>query len=308
MGLFTDATPEQRRLKMYIYGSHGTGKTVTSLHFPDPAVIDFDGGTDHYTRFFKFKRLRTTDIDAAIQSVDELIKDPSGVKTLVIDSITKFWELLQEKHLKRLRVKKGNPAYTFQPLDYKAIKGDLKAFINKLLALDVNIIATAQTKNIFSQDAGEFMKVIGTEPDGPKEAPYLFDVVLELTMGPNDTRMARVIKDRTNTLPKEFEFNYQILTQYFGIKDLEREPVKLKAEQTLNQLSNRNVKIKFGGKEILTAGVTEPTLKALADLTKKMNENDLRDKLNDEYSVQSLLDLREDEAKMLLSELQQPKQ
>lgn len=45
MGLFTPATNEQRRLKMYLYGSHGTGKSVTSLSFPQCAVIDLDGGT-----------------------------------------------------------------------------------------------------------------------------------------------------------------------------------------------------------------------------------------------------------------------
>lgn len=122
-------------------------------------------------------------------------------------------------------------------------------------------------------------------------------------MGPNDTRMAKVKKDRTNTLPKEFEFNYQKLTEYFGIKELEREPVKLRAEQVLSALSNRNLKIKLNGKEILTAGVTAVTLSALADATKGANENELRDKLNEEYSVQSLLDLREDEARMLLNEL-----
>lgn len=288
---------------MYIFGTHGTGKTVTSLHMPSPAVIDLDGGTDHYTKGFQFQRLRTTDIDAVFNAVDELIKDPTGVRTLVIDSMTKFWELLQEKHLKRLRVKKGNPQYTFQPIDYKAIKGDLKSFINKLLALDLNIIATAQTKNIFSQDSGEFMKVIGSEPDGPKECPYLFDVVLELTYGVGDSRIAKTIKDRTNTLPKTFEFSYQALTTYFGIKELEREPVKLRAEQVMNQLTNRNVKIQFNGKDLLTAGVSGATLLSLHTATKKIPESELRDKLNEEYSVQSLLDLREDEAKMLLSEL-----
>lgn len=259
--------------------------------------------TDWYTKHFTFTRLRTTDIDKAIQSVDDLIKDPTGVKTLVIDSMTKFYELLQEKHLKRLRVKKGNSSYTLQPLDYKLIKSDLKSFINKLIALDLNIIVTAQVKPVYAQDGTEFMKIIGTEPDGPKEIPYLFDVVIELTFGPNDTRIARVIKDRTNTLPKEFEFTYQALTGYFGVKELEREPVKLRAEQILNQLTNRVHKVKHGNKEILTAGVTGPTLALLVEGTKDMAESELKDKLNEDYSVQSFLDLREDEALQFLKDI-----
>jgi hypothetical protein len=187
--------------------------------------------------------------------------------------------------------------------DYKLIKGDVESFINKLLALDMNIIATAQVKNIFSQDTGEFMKITGTEPDGPKSAPYLFDVVIELNYGPNDTRVAKVLKDRTNTLPTTFEFTYQELVKHFGVKDLERAPVALKSSQKLNQVSNRNVKVTYKGKNVLTAGVTGGTLELVAKATEKLSDTDLRDKLNEDYSVQSLYDLREDEAKALLDDL-----
>ena len=301
--LFTLATPDERRLKAYIFGPPGAGKTVTSLQFPNPVVVDLDGSSDWYASYWKYYRLSTTDVDKAFQAVDELIKDPGDFKTLVIDSFTKFYQLLQEKHLKRLRVKKGNPQYTFQPSDYKVIKSDLTSFINKLLALDMNIIATAQVKNVYSQDSGEFMKVTGTEPDGPKDAPYLFDVVIELNFGPNDTRIAKVLKDRTNSLPQTFEFTYQAFVENFGIKDLERPPVALKASQKLNQVSNRNVKVTYKGKQMLTAGVSGTTLETLAKATEKLSDTELRDKLNDDYSVQSLFDLREDEAKALLDDL-----
>jgi len=167
----------------------------------------------------------------------------------------------------------------------------------------MNIIATAQVKNMYSQDSGEFMKLAGTEPDGPKDAPYLFDVVLELNFGPNETRIATVKKDRTNTLPASLEFSYQELVKYFGIKDLERPPVKLRAEQVLNQVSNRSISVKIGGKDFLTAGIVGDTLTKLMKATNGMAETQLRDKLNDDYSVQSLLDLREDEAQMLLKDL-----
>jgi hypothetical protein len=305
LGLFKPATPEQRRLKLYVYGPSGVGKTITALNFPDPAVLDTDGGTAWYTQHFKFKRLQTTDVDEIHKAVDELIVDPSGVKTLVIDSFTKYYEFLVEKHIKRLRVKKGNPQYTLQPVDYKGIKGDLRSFINKLLALDLNIIATAQIKPVYSQGEGEFMKILGYEPDSHKDIPYLFDIVLELNFGPGDIRMAKVIKDRTNTLPKEFEFTYQSMVQAMGAKELEREAVQLRTEQNLNKVSNRILAINLNGKKILTAGVTEDTLKALLETIKtiKINENDLRDKLNDDYSVTSLLDLREDEARLLLNSL-----
>jgi hypothetical protein len=91
-------------------------KTVTSLHFPNPAVIDLERGTDYYDSAFNFEVLQTTDIDEVNNAIDELIKDPRDRKTLVIDPFTVYWDQLQDKHQKRLRVKKGNPNYVLQPL------------------------------------------------------------------------------------------------------------------------------------------------------------------------------------------------
>jgi hypothetical protein len=188
--------------------------------------------------------------------------------------------------------------------DYKLLQADLKAFINKLLALDLNIIVTAKSKNEYSADQSEFMKIIGKKPDGPKEAPYLFDVVLELNFGPNETRIAKVIKDRTNTLPKEFEYSYQELTKYLDMKELEREPVQLRATQRLNQVSNRNVSITLDGQTVLTAGITAETLTKLREIIPHFEERELKDKLTEDYFVSSLLDLKEDEAKQFLADLQ----
>ena len=137
----------------------------------------------------------------------------------------------------------------------------------------------------------------------PKEAPYLFDVVLELVISADDKRMAIVKKDRTNTLPKTFEFTYGELVKHFGIKDLERDPVKLRTDAAMNKLQNRTLAIKMGTKELMTAGVTADTLKKLFVATKSMSDEALRDKLNEDYSVQTLLDLREDEARTLLTDL-----
>ena len=39
MSLLKKASEEPVRLKMYVYGESGTGKTVTALHFPNPVVI-----------------------------------------------------------------------------------------------------------------------------------------------------------------------------------------------------------------------------------------------------------------------------
>jgi hypothetical protein len=290
MSLFKKPTKDDRRLKMYVFGDAGTGKTITSLHMPSPAVIDLEGGTHFYVDKFDFTRIMTADVDAVNNAVDELIENPGEIKTLVLDSFSVYWDLLQDKHLKRLRLKKGKADYTFQPIDYKLLNADAKAFINKLLALDMNIVATARPVNEYAE-GGEFMKVVGKKPYGPKEAPHLFDVVLELRFGPDDTRIAKVIKDRTNTLPKEFEYSYQELIKYVDMKELERAPVQLRAVQKLNQGNNRTTEITLDGKRVMTAGIALETLTKLRELIPNFGEQELKDKLYEDYLVQSLLDL-----------------
>ena len=301
--LFKQAEAEAKRLKLFMFGPSGIGKTVASLHMPAVALADPDKGSDFYAGPFSFKRIQTPDIDVINAAVDELIKDPTGFKTFVLDGMTKYNELLQEKHLKRLRVKKGNPAYTFQGVDYKPIKADMRAFVNRLIALDLNIVVTAQVKPEYSTDTGEFMKIIGTVPDAPKEIPYLFDVVLELKFGKDGTRQAYTIKDRTNKLPPQWEFSYQNLVGFIGLTDLEREPVQLKTIEALDKLSNRKTKAMFDGKELLTAGITTDTLAKLKIALVGMNETEVSAKLVEDYSVYSLFDLREDEGKLLLTDL-----
>jgi DNA-binding ferritin-like protein (Dps family) len=132
----------------------------------------------------------------------------------------------------------------------------------------------------------------------------LFDIVLELSFGPGDTRLAKVIKDRTNTLPREFEYSYQELTKYLDMKELEREPVQLRATQRLNQVSNRTTTITLDGQSVMTAGITSDTLTKLRDIIPHFEEKELKDKLNEDYFVGSLLDLKEDEAKQFLADLQ----
>lgn len=304
MSLFKKPTKEERRFKLYVFGGTGTGKTITAISFPSPAVIDMDMGTDFYTDKFEMVRVKTNDIDEVNKAIDELISNPTGIKTLVLDGMSNYWDLLQEKHLKRLRLKNANPNYVLQPKDYKPLKADLKQFINKLLALDLNIVATAKDKAEYSADQGDFMKVIGRIPDGPKEAPFMFDTVLELSIAPDDKRMAKVIKDRTNKLPREpFEYTYQELVKHLDMEELNRDPVQLRAVQRLEQSANRTTSITLDGQVVMTAGILAETLSKIKELLPQFDELELKAKLTEDYFVSSLLDLKEDEARQFLADL-----
>jgi len=304
MSVFEKAAPKAKRLKMLIYGDTGTGKTVTSLHFPNPAVIDTERGSEHYGEQFEFFRLMTSSPKEINQAIDELLKDPQEFKTLVIDSFSNVWDAIQDVYIKHMRMKTGNMNYGLQPLDYRNLKAEVKSMVTKLLALDLNIIVTAKSKPLYSPEKTEFMQIIGTQADGPKDLPYMFDVVLELVID-SDTgqRIAKAKKDRTNKLPAEFEFSYKAFTDYLGIEGLEREPVVFTQQQALNSYVKRETKVKVDGKDIMTAGVTSKTLKALSEAAEKVGESVVSVKLKDEFMVDSLLDLKEDEGKFFLKEL-----
>lgn len=304
MSLFKKAETQADRLKMYVYGDSGTGKTVTSLQFPNVACIDTEKGTKHYGKYFNFDRIETSDPKVVLNAIEELIEDPKNYKTIVIDPFTPIYEKIVDNHLTRLKIKTGNPNYTLQPKDYRPIKAEVKNLIDKLLVLDMNVIVTARSTPLYSQE--EFMKILGTKPDGPKELPYFFDIVLELTKQVKDGKemfIARTEKDRTNTLPKVFEFSYPSFVQYIGIKSLERDPVVFNQKTKLNESTGRNTEITYNNKKIKTAGITANQLKTLEHLAEIVGQDELQDLLNEEFCVNSLLDLKESEAEFLIKDL-----
>lgn len=299
MSLFEKAEKTADRLKMYIYGKAGTGKTITALQFPNPAVIDAESGSLHYGDDFDFYRLETSDPDEVNQAIDELLEDPGDFKTIVIDPITAIYDQMVINKEKRMKEKKGNIHYEIQPLDYKSIKTDIRILMDKLLSLDLNVIMTARSKAEYAP--GEFMRQVGQKPEGHKDLPYMFDVVLELTVKDDGTRMARVDnKDRTGKLPHKFEFSYDAFKEYIGIESLERDADQEKQEEDLSKRTGRTNKIEMEGDQLYTAGVTAETLKSLEKAVDPYDPEDLREVLKENYEVESLLDLDESAAKNFL--------
>ncbi|MHA2093048.1 MAG: AAA family ATPase [Candidatus Hodarchaeales archaeon] len=303
MGLFQQAEEKAKRIKMYVYGPSGVGKTVFSLYWPSPAVIDTEGGTDHYGSEFKFDVIQTTNLEKIEEAIDELLENPGDHRTLVIDPFTIVYQMIEDRTLRRLRMRKSNPAYTLQPLDYKVVKADLKGLVNKIIALDMNIIVTARSKPQYSNEEGDFMKIIGQEPDGPRELPFMFDTVLETFINDEGIRTARVIKDRTNKLPSEFSFDYNEVVRHVDVKGVTRKPEVFRQKENLAELSGRNFEVELDGQVIKTAGITAEQLNDLQTKIVDMDQEKVQAKLSSDYKVSSFLDLRSDEATMFLESL-----
>jgi len=248
---FQKAETLKKRLKLFIYGNTGVGKTVLSLQFPKPVMIDLEGGSDLYGKDFKFDVLRPEDENRRIPTPDEVMKSIDWLTTskhpylsLILDPVTVYWDALQKKwsdiFLSRNKGSKGfkHEFYDLQVKDWQTIKSEHKEFVRKLIALDMNVVVTAREKTKYKD--GGFMVAQGETFDGEKSLPYEFDIVLQMYINAEGKRMAHVKKDRSNRLPlNDFEISYAVIEKCFGEKELTREvePQKMIAEEQVKIIS-----------------------------------------------------------------------
>lgn len=235
---FQKAKALKKRLKLFLWGDTGVGKSVTSLQFPSPVVIDLEGGTDLYGEDFSFDVLKASTADEVMEAVDWLHTNEHDYRTLVIDPITIYWEALQQKwsdiFLKRNKGSKGYKYefYDLQPRDWQTLKSEFKTLIRKLLALDMNVIVTAREKTKYKE--GSFMVAMGETFDGEKSLPYMFDTIVRMYVDDKGRYMGHCLKDRSNKLSKEpFECSYAVFEGLFGKRDLNRKakPLELASKK-----------------------------------------------------------------------------
>ncbi len=240
---FQPATATIRRLKLFLWGDSGVGKTTIALRFPRPVVIDLEGGTELYGGVFEFGVLKATTADEVMAAVDWLRTHPHAYSTLIIDPVTVYWDALQMKwrdiFLKRNKGGKGHNVefYVLQPKDWVTLKAEFKDLLRKLIQLDMNVIITARQKAQYAETG--FMRPVGETFDGEKSLPYLFDTILRLYRDDTGRFMAENLKDRSNKLPRgHFEVSYPVIEQCLGADALAREavPVRLASPEQVDRI------------------------------------------------------------------------
>lgn len=223
--------PIVKRLKLFMFGSPGVGKTTAAITFPQSYVIDGERGCDHYARQLaasESELLQTTNADELTEEVRALATEKHRFRTLVIDPITPIETDLIERAEKE-----------FGAGDMRIWgKRDrtLRRLTNLIMNLDMNIVLTAHGKIEY----GEKMVKLGTTFDGWKRLPYIFDLALELEKrgkGPGARRVAIVRKTRLEGFPDgdEFDFSYDEIARRYGAEIIGREAVPVAvatAEQT----------------------------------------------------------------------------
>lgn len=237
---------KQKRLKMFVYGPSGIGKTTASLLFPRAYVIDTEKGTDHYAKTINAMDsavFQSNVFDDVMAEVKQLLTTKHEYRTLIIDPITQVYHSVQDKWSrifeKHAKTEKEAEVQDFGMRYWGRVKSDFKALQRMLMALDMNIIVTSHQKDLY----GTGMTKIGVTFDSMKGEDYLYDLVFRLEKK-GDKRMAITIKERAEVghpkFPQEFEWSYQNFLKFYGEEIITREAVAvpLATEEQIKKVKN----------------------------------------------------------------------
>lgn len=284
---FMPAQDINKRFKVLLYGEPKVGKTVLALQFPNPVVIDLEGGLADYNKEFKFDVLPdcNSTIDV-MRGIDFLLKENHEYRTLIIDPITKYWDIVQEEwtntFMKRKKTGHGYKYdfYELQPADWKTVKLYWKSFIRKINILDLNVIMIAREKVLYRE--GEMMVPIGKTYDGEKNLAYDFDAVIHIYKDDKGIRMAeavsRGIKSKLPEIP--FECSYKTISKYIGEENL------IRKSEYIERISGQDI---------------ETIKKLLFDLD--MTEEDLNHQLKDKKIAEEISLIPKNDANRVISVL-----
>lgn len=209
--------PIDKRLKLFLYGDPGSGKTTAAISFPHSYVIDCERGSDHYAKQLEASGsvlFQTVDADEVVEEVRSLATEKHDYRTVIIDPITTLEADLIAKAEKE-----------FGAGDMRIwAKRDktMRRLMNLLMSLDMNVVMTAHGK----VDYGANMTKLGKTFDGWKRLPYVFDLAIELEKR-GGKRVGIVRKTRLEGFPDsaEFEFSYDEIAKRYGAEVVAREAV-----------------------------------------------------------------------------------
>ena len=216
---FREAGTAMTSAKILGFGETNSGKTMFGLTLPDSAGIDSEAGMIHYEgkdvviNNKKYNNLKlvnnTADLEELEESLDLFLdndKSVKNIKTLIIDSETKFYYTMQigAMEVEEKRARKTGGDVNDQTVSQrqwgriKLINMKLQQAKIDLASRGIHIYSTSQSADL--RDEGG-KNIIGQKPDMHKSAKYDYDIVLEFFNQESDTGeilyFARVHKDRT---------------------------------------------------------------------------------------------------------------
>lgn len=214
--MFVKAKKVKRFIKVALWGDKKSGKTRFALSFPRPCVIDTERGSLLYADRYDFDVKDANRWSELLQALDALENGGHDYQTLVIDSLTIFWQDLVDVQIEYVKNRRGNEILS--PGDWGQIKRRWKNFLNRLTDLPMHVVLVMREKDEYTvetdQRTGEDKsKKTGEHlPDAEKSTGYVFDFILHLLTQEdkkNKTSKHKVIVDgsRRDEIPKYTEYD-----------------------------------------------------------------------------------------------------
>ena len=250
-----------RRLRLFMHGEAGVGKTTAVCQMPKPYIIDTEHGTDHYADLIESvggSVFQSNDIDEIIEEILSLRSEKHDFQTLGFDSHSAFYYRILEEAAARVGEEYGR--------HYLEANKVMRPITNLMLGLDMNLVVTAHSKPVYGDD----MKILSYTFDGWKKSDYVFDLVLELRRGSPTQRYASVKKTRIESFPdgETFEWTREALAERYDWKDMERGAtvVKVATPQQVKEIETLT-SMMTDGNEFVSKCLSKAGVDTLADLT-----------------------------------------
>lgn len=246
----------EKRLKLFLYGKSGVGKTTAAISFPNVYYIDCEKGgeNDQYIDILKANNalvFQSNNFAEIMQEIRVLRSEKHDFKTLIIDPVTTVYEELCEIYSTKKNKFGQLEDNTGYGAHYKAAKLQFKSMFKLLLKLDMNIILIAHAKKEYAD--GEVMKVIGNTFNFFDGAEYIFDLVLEARKI-GKVRTGHVIKTRVKTFEdgEAFDFSFDAIANKYGRESIftESVPVAVGTAEELKELTHLITILKINVDEI----------------------------------------------------------
>lgn len=220
------AAVEPTKPKILIYGPPGVGKTWFSLDFPACYYIDTEGGAARTHYMEKLQRSGgmilgpedgSLDFQTVIEQFQALATEAHGFKTVVVDSITKLFNVCVANEVERLGDKDVFGA------SKKPAIACMRRLVNWIQRVDMNVVLIAHQKDEWGMDAKGERVQTGQTFDCWDKLEYELDLAIGVTKQ-GASRYGVVRKSRLMGFPdrERFEFTYPEFAQRYGKDVIEK--------------------------------------------------------------------------------------
>lgn len=223
---------EPSKPKVLIFGRPGSGKTFTSLEFPQCYFIDTEGGANlrHYIErldksggVYLGQEHGSNDFVTVLEQIQALATEEHPYKTLVIDSVSHLFgtEIANEQDRMAGENKKDEWGAS-----RKGAVSYMRRIVNWIDRLDMNVILVAHERDEYGMVNGK-REAVGKTFDCWDKLEYILHLALHINRtGPS--RYAKVRKTRLLGFPEgdTFEWSYSDFADRYGRDIIEGEVKK----------------------------------------------------------------------------------